>query len=120
MSQKFEDGMIHPWAFQSRKFLPAEFNYKVFDKEMLAIVHALQTWPHYVWGTEHKVTIFLDYQNLEYFTQKLKLNRCQARWAKILLEFDCIIMYRKGSLNQKTEISSSCLAYTLREKEVQQ
>ena len=99
LSQKFEDGKIHPCVFLSGKLSPAEFNYDVFDKEMLSIVYALQKWRHYVLGTAHKTTIFSDHQNLEYFSKKVKLNRRQARWAEILLEFNFVIIYRKGSLN---------------------
>jgi hypothetical protein len=115
LSQKFEDGKVHPCAFLSRKLSPAEFNYDVFDKEMLAIVYALQKWRHYVLGTEHKTTIFTDHHNLEYFTKKIKLNRRQARWAEIRLEYSFVIIYRKGSLNQKADILSRCPAYTFRE-----
>jgi hypothetical protein len=94
---------------------PAEFNYDLFDKEMLAIVYALQKWRHYALGTPHKITIFSDHQNLEYFTKKVKLNRRQARWAEILQEYSFVIIYRKGSLNQKADISSRCPAYTFTE-----
>jgi hypothetical protein len=75
LSQKFEDGMILPSAFLSKILSPAEFNYYIFDKEMLAIVYALQKWRHYVLGTAHKTTIFSDHQNLECFAKKAKLNR---------------------------------------------
>jgi len=115
LSQKFEDVKIHLCPFLSRKLSPAEFNYDIFDKEMLAIVYALQNWRHYVLGTEHKTTIFSDHQNLEYFTKKVKLNRRQPRWAEILLEFDFVIIYRKGSLNQKADILFRCPVYTFGE-----
>ena len=42
------DGVEHPVAFFSRKMLPAENNYPVHDKEMLAIVSALKEWQHYL------------------------------------------------------------------------
>jgi len=38
-----ETGELHPIAFWSRKFNPAELNYEIYDKEML------QSWRH--WGT---------------------------------------------------------------------
>ena len=31
----------HPIAFESRKLLPHELLYSIYDKEMLAIMHAL-------------------------------------------------------------------------------
>jgi len=48
VSRNYEDGKMHPSAFLSRKLSPAGINYDVIDKEMLAIVYALQKWRHYV------------------------------------------------------------------------
>ena len=47
-----EDGKMHPVAFHSRKFSPAEINYDTRDKELLAIVEALKVWRHYLQGTK--------------------------------------------------------------------
>jgi hypothetical protein len=44
VSQRDKDGCLHPIAYYSRKFTPAELNYEVYDREMLAIV---QTMEHY-------------------------------------------------------------------------
>ena len=35
-----QDNILHPVAFYSRKMIPAETNYPIYDKEMLAIVAA--------------------------------------------------------------------------------
>ena len=40
------DGQLHPVAFWSRKSNPAECNYDIHDREMLAIVLALGHWRH--------------------------------------------------------------------------
>jgi hypothetical protein len=48
------DGLLHPVAFHSRKFIPAELNYEIYDKEMLAIVECLSTWRHYLQGSDHQ------------------------------------------------------------------
>lgn len=42
----------HPIAFESRKLKPSETNYSVYDKELLAVVHALDIWKHYLMGSE--------------------------------------------------------------------
>jgi hypothetical protein len=115
LSQKFEDGKIHPVSFLSKKLSDAEFNYDVFDKEMLAIVYALEKWRQFLQGSEFKTTIFSDHQNLSYYTTKVVLNRRQARWALLLKEYDFVIVYRKGTANQKADILSRCPAYTFRE-----
>jgi hypothetical protein len=112
LSQKFEDGKIHPCDFISRKMSPAEFNYDVFDKEMLAIVCSLQKWRHFLQGSEFRTMVFSDHQNLSYFTEKVKLNRRQARWAEILQEYTFTIVYRKGSQNLPADILSRCPADT--------
>jgi RNase H-like domain found in reverse transcriptase len=48
--QKLEDDLWHPVAFQSQSMVEAERNYEIYDKEMLAIVHALRVedWRHYL------------------------------------------------------------------------
>jgi len=63
LSQKFEDGKIHPVRFVSRKLTPAELNYDVYDKEMLAIVFSLRKNRHYLHGAEHQTKIFPDHRN---------------------------------------------------------
>jgi len=55
-------------AFHSRKFQLAEINYKIHDKELLTIVNAFKYLHHYCKGAVHQIQVFLDHQNLEYFT----------------------------------------------------
>lgn len=87
--------ILHPVAFYSRKLQPAELNYDIFNKEMLAIVEALKQWRAYLEGAEG-ITVYSDHKNLEYFTQSKVLNRRQARWAEYILAFDFTIIYREG------------------------
>ena len=42
LSQEGEDGKFHPIAFHSESMSDAEQNYEIYDKEMLAIIRALQ------------------------------------------------------------------------------
>ena len=72
---QIHEGRLHPIAFYSRKMIPAELNYEVYDKEMLAIVTALTHWRHYLENPEHQITIYSDHQNLEYFQHTTVLNR---------------------------------------------
>ena len=39
-----EDGKLHPVAFLSKSLSPIKRNYEIHDKEMLAIVRALEEW----------------------------------------------------------------------------
>jgi len=64
---QFHGKRLHPVAFHSRKLAPAEENYDIHDKELLAIVVAFMEWRHYLEGTEKPVTVYTDHQNLQYF-----------------------------------------------------
>jgi len=47
----------HPVAFYSKSLSPVERNYEIHDKEMLAIIHALEEWRHFLEGARHPVEI---------------------------------------------------------------
>jgi len=81
LSQRDNDNRLHPVVFHSRKFQPAEVNYDIHDKELLAIVNAFKHCSRYGEGAEHPIQVFTDHHNLEYFTTTKVLNRRQARWA---------------------------------------
>ena len=105
LSQPHE-GRWHPVAFMSRKFIPAEINYEIHDKELLAIVDAFKVWRHYLAGAAHQIVIYTDHKNLEYFMTTKILNRRQARWAQELAAYNFKIVYRKGSSNGKADALS--------------
>ena len=48
LSQQNPDGELHPVCYYSRKFSPAELNYPIYDKELLAVVEAFMQWRVYV------------------------------------------------------------------------
>jgi len=84
-------GQLHPVTFYSKSLQPAEHNYEIHDKELLAIIHALKHFCHYLQGSTHQMTIFLDHTNLKDFTIKQTLTCCQACWslAKLTKPMHC-------------------------------
>jgi hypothetical protein len=106
LSQEGDDGKQHPVAFYSRKLLPAEQNYEIHDKELLAIKAALQEWRHVLLGTAEPITIYSDHKSLEYFLSTKKLTRRQARWSLFLNEFNFTIKYRPGYKQGKPDALS--------------
>jgi hypothetical protein len=106
LSQRDDENRLHPVAFHSRKFQPAEINYEIHDKELLAIVDAFKHWRRYCEGAVHQVQVFSDHQNLEYFTTTKVLNCRQAHWAQELAGIDFKIYYRPGSQNGKPDALS--------------
>ena len=111
LSQRDNEKRLHPVAFHSRKFQPAEINYDIHDKELLAIVDAFKQWRRYCEGAEHLIQVFTDHHNLEYFTTTKVLNRRQARWAEKLASIDFRIHYRPGTQNGKPDALSRRTEY---------
>src|SRR5260370_39060007 len=73
------DGVLRPVAFFSRKMSPAEVNYEIYDKEMLAIIDAFEKWRPELVGTESPVRVLTDHRNLACYMPTKLLNRRQAR-----------------------------------------
>src|SRR5690606_23295740 len=84
LSQQFPtpDGklVLHPIAYFSKKLNPAQCNYPIGDKELLAIVLSFEEWHLYLHATEKPVLVFTDHANLQTFMTRAILNRRQARW----------------------------------------
>jgi len=87
------DGEIHPIAFHSRTFNPAELNYDTHDKELLAIFEAFKHWRQYLEGSGSPVDVVTDHKNLEYFATTKLLTRRQARWSEYLSQFNMVIRF---------------------------
>ena len=93
LSQPDENKKLHPAAFYSRTMSPAELNYDIHDKELLAIVAAFDQWKVYLEGPEYQVLVLSDHKNLTYFTTTKVLNRRQVRWWEELSKFNYRIVY---------------------------
>jgi biotin-(acetyl-CoA carboxylase) ligase len=65
LQQKHNDAW-QPVAFLSQSMNQVERNYNIWDKEMLAIIHALDAWQHYLIGLPKPFEIQTDHKNLEY------------------------------------------------------
>ena len=71
--ENLDDGKWHPVTFLSKSLSPVERNYEIHDKEMLAIVWALEEWRHFLEGTKHQFEIWTDHKNLEYFMMVMSI-----------------------------------------------
>ena len=88
---------LQPIAFMSKKMLDAETRYPTHEKELLAIMHALSTWRHYLSGAKFRV--LTDHKSLQFFKTQPVLSGRQARWADTIANFDFDIEYVKGEHN---------------------
>ena len=91
------NGKRHPVSFISKTLSPAERNYEIYDRELLAIIRALEEWRHYIQGSAHTTVVLSDHKNLTFYRDAKKLNRRQARWSLYLSEFDIKLVHTPGS-----------------------
>ena len=78
LSQYDENGILRPCAYFSRKNTPAECNYEIHDKELLAVIRGLEEWDAELRSVE-KFKVVTDHKNLEYFMKPRMLNERQVR-----------------------------------------
>jgi hypothetical protein len=105
LSQKI-DNKWHPVAYMSKALSETERNYEIYDKEMLAIILALEEWRQYLMGTSERFEIWTDHQNLQYFQKPQKLNHRQARWITELAEYEFKLEPKPGKTHVKPDILS--------------
>ncbi|KAI2665817.1 Transposon Tf2-9 polyprotein [Labeo rohita] len=101
-----EPGKTFPCAYYSHKLTPAERNYDVGNRELLAIKLAHEEWRHWLEGAKHPFMVLTDHKNLEYLRSAKLLNHRQARWSLFFTRFDFQVTYRPGSQNTKADALS--------------
>ena len=65
-------------AYALRHLRTHEKNYPTHDLELAAVVFALKTWRHYLYGSRFEV--FSDHKSLKYLFDQKELNMRQRRW----------------------------------------
>jgi hypothetical protein len=68
----------HLIMYSSHQLHPHEEHYPTHDLELVAVVHALHTWRHYL--LRNVAHIFTDHRSLKYFFTQADLNMRQRRW----------------------------------------
>ena len=106
LSQEQADGKWKPVAFLSKTLSETERNYQIYDKEMLAVMRALNEWRQYLLGARQVFEIWTDHKNLEYFRLPQKLNRRQARWMVEMQEYDFEMRHKPRAQMTKADLLS--------------
>jgi len=101
LSQKdMRTNLWHPVAFFSKSLDIHERNYKIYDKELLAVIRGLEEYRHHLKGHPHKTEIWSDHQNLTFFRTAQKLTRRQARWALFMTHSNFVLYHKPGKTMQ--------------------
>jgi hypothetical protein len=86
-----------PILYFSEKLSGATLNYLTYDKELYALVRALETWHHYLWPKEF--VIHSDHESLKHLKGQGKLNKRHAKWVEFIKTFPYVIKYKQGKEN---------------------
>ena len=98
------NGILRPIAYRSKLMSKSECNYDVHDKELLAIILALEDWRRYIKGSRQQTQILTDNKNLVQFMTKKRLNERQVQWKQFLSQYDFKIVYRPGKEGGKPDV----------------
>src|SRR5204863_9232326 len=91
--QEYDDGKLHPVAFDGRKLHGAELRYPTHEKELLAIKDALMKWHHYI-ENGMPITVITDHDSLKYMNTVQKPSKRLARWVDQFQQYNLVIKYR--------------------------
>nr|CAJ00278.1 hypothetical protein [Lotus japonicus] len=87
----------HPVAFISKVLSPRNRLLSVYDRELLALVHAVTKWHQYL--AIQQFTILTDQQSLKFLLEQRLSTPAQYRWVTKLMGLSYVIQYKRGKEN---------------------
>jgi hypothetical protein len=75
-----------PLAFTSKKLSKKNLGKPIYEKEMLAILHAVELWRPYLLGQRFQIKT--DHQSLKYFLEQRISSQEQQKWVTKLFGYD--------------------------------
>ena len=106
LSQFDSNMVLRPVAYFSKKLSPAECNYEIYDKELLAVISALKEWRGELTGLKYQFVILSDHKNLQYFMTTRRLSERQIRWSYTMSQFNFELKFRTGKNSARPDALS--------------
>lgn len=96
--------MKHPIAYFSKAFTASKLSKSAYDKELMALVLAIQHWRHYLLG--RRFVVYSDQKSLKHLLQQRITTANQQEWMAKLLGFDFEVVYKVGVENKVADALS--------------
>ncbi|XP_039134224.1 uncharacterized protein LOC120271614 [Dioscorea cayenensis subsp. rotundata] len=113
------DKHFHPIYYASKTLTGGQANYTTTEKELLAVVFAVDKFRSYL--VLSKVVVYTDHSALRYLLSKSDAKPRLIRWVLLLQEFDLEIKYKRGVENLAADHLSrleGSSAETMRDKDI--
>jgi hypothetical protein len=108
MLDQSKDKKHHAISYASKTLTRPQLNYTTMEKELLAVVFAIEKFRSYLVGA--KVIVYIDHATLKYLLTKKDAKPRLIRWILLLQEFDMEIRDKKGLENSVAD-HLSCLQF---------
>ena len=93
-----DDGKgLQPVAYESKKLTTTERRYSAYERELLAVLHACNTWKHYLCGKHF--TIKTDHHSLRYMFSQQKFTGRIFKWMEQLQQYYFTVVHIPGWKN---------------------
>ena len=94
---QIDENLPYAIYFIRKNLSKAELNYTVTEKELLAVVHSLNKFRHYIIG--YQTFVHIDHATIRYLMNKPDVNAHIIRWLLFLQQFDLTIIDKPGIEN---------------------
>ena len=101
-----EDNKKHPIGYYLAMLNEAQRNYDIYNLKLLTIVMVLRNWRLLLAGSPHKIIIYSDHLNLQYWQLLQRISWRVAREVLELSEYDFEIRHIPGRLNGRANALS--------------
>lgn len=99
-----QDGHEKVIAYASRTLSKSERSYCVTKKELLAVVHFVKGFRHFLEGRQFRLRT--DHSSLRWLIKLINTEGQLARWLEVLSSYDMLIEHRLGAQHQNADAFS--------------
>ena len=103
--QRNDGGKLQAVGYYSQTLNPAEHNYNMYDRELLAVIRTLAHWRHLLLGVKHWITVWTNHNNLMFYQHPQTISSQVACYIPWMAKYDLVLKHKPGTLNRVDYLS---------------